>query len=55
MDKKKDFLVLGILSVLVIGSLSFSVFAQDQPSLKIENTKNSNSAKFVPGQLIVGL
>jgi serine protease len=55
MNKKREFLVLGVLGILVIGSFSFSVFAQDLPTLVIQNKDTSPSAKFVPGQVIVGL
>jgi len=55
MNKKTGILGLGILTVLLIGSFSFSVFAQDQQLSIIESKNNSNSAKFIPGQLVVGL
>jgi len=46
---------LGILTILVISSFSFSTFAQEQSLSIIESKDNSNSAKFIPGQLVVGL
>jgi len=46
---------LGILVILLVGSFSFSAFAQDQSLSIIENYDNFNSAKFIPGQLVVGL
>ena len=55
MSKKTDVLGLGILVILVIGSFSFSAFAQDQTLSIIEHKDNSNSEKFIPGQLVVGL
>jgi len=55
MSKKTNVLGLGILAILVIGSFSFSAFAQDQSLSIIESIDNSHSAKFVPGQLVVGL
>ena len=55
MSKRTDFLGLGILVILVIGSFSFSAFAQEESLSIIESIDNSNSAKFIPGQLVVGL
>ena len=55
MSKKANTLGLGILVILVIGSFSFSAFAQEESLSIIENIDNSNSAKFIPGQLVVGL
>ena len=55
MSKRKDVLWLGILVILVIGSFSFSAFAQEESLSIIESIDNSNSAKFIPGQLVVGL
>jgi len=55
MNKRTSILGLGVLAILVIGTFSFSAFAQDSELSIIGSKGNSHSAKFVPGQLIVGL
>jgi subtilisin family serine protease len=44
----------GILVLFVIGSFSFSGFAQEPPTLLV-NQDTHKSGKFIPGQVIVGL
>jgi len=55
MNKKIGFLGLGLLAMFVIGSFSFSVFAQDPQFSIFESKNNIDNTKFVPEQLIVGL
>ena len=55
MNKKIGFLGLGLLGILVIGSISFSAFAQDSLFTIIPMEDNIDYSEFVPEQLIVGL
>jgi len=55
MRKRLSFLGVGLFGILIVGSFSFSVFAQDPTFSIMPSKNNSENTKFIPGQLIVGL